>query len=405
MDIVESSLLAQFPRTDNLSNTPRFHGQASYIRCIAHVLNRIVKLILKTLNSRDRASANDAIELVSTGQYISTTDSPLARLRVLVIWISRSPERKSQWRNICHDNNLSGTLIPYDVDTRWNSTYLMLEASIKARRQISRWISSYSDVPQFTELDWSYLQQLAVVLQRFHEHTEFVSQSAPQISYTVPIYYDLHNIMNDVADRDGEFTSFNEDIANAVQSSLALYQKYYDFMDGLDVYYIALILNPRYKTRLLEQELGSEARSIIEHIKDVLNLQYPATSVQPTHSQQSPIRQTLEARLLSKIQNPTITSKSDINRYFDDPLAQIAEDIAIKDSNWLFNWWKLRTDEYPCMAAAARDYLAIPASEVSCERLFSAGRDMIGLRRFSLKPDTMRQLSLLRASIRQSLSD
>src|SRR5450432_671819 len=134
VDIVESSLSEQFPRTDNLSNTSRFYGQASYIRCIVHVLNQIVKLILKTLNSRDRASANDAIELVSTGYYISTTDSPLARLRVLVIWISRSPERKSQWRNICHDNNLSRTLIPYDVDTRWNSTYLMLEASIKARR-------------------------------------------------------------------------------------------------------------------------------------------------------------------------------------------------------------------------------------------------------------------------------
>ena len=54
------------------------------------------------------------------------------------------------------------------------------------------------------------------------------------------------------------------------------------------------------------------------------------------------------------------------------------------------------------MAAAARDYLAIPASEVSCERVFSAGRDVIGLRRFSLHASTMRQLSLLRASIRHS---
>jgi hypothetical protein len=54
------------------------------------------------------------------------------------------------------------------------------------------------------------------------------------------------------------------------------------------------------------------------------------------------------------------------------------------------------------MAAAARDYLAIPASEVSCERVFSTGRDMIGLRRFSLHASTIRQLSLLQASIRYS---
>jgi hypothetical protein len=79
--------------------------------------------------------------------------------------------------------------------------------------------------------------------------------------------------MNDIANREGEFIGLSEDIAIVVQSSLALYQKYYDFMDGLDVYYIALILNPRYKTRLLEQELGLDAaKPIIEHIKEVLNL-------------------------------------------------------------------------------------------------------------------------------------
>jgi hypothetical protein len=279
----------------------------------------------------------------------------------------------------------------------------MLEASKKARHQISRWISSYSSIPQFIDLEWGYLQQLALILQRFYEHTEFVSRSALQISYTVPIYYNLHDIMNDAANREGEFEGLDDDIANAVQSSLVLYSKYYSFIDGLDLYYIALILNPRYKTKLLEQELDSEAAiMVIQHIKEVLNTQYPprqSMDLQPTIG---PIRQTLEARLLSKIHNPVVASKSDIDRYFDDPLAQIIEDI-LKDPNWLFNWWKLRKDEYPCMAAAARDYLAIPALEVSCERLFSSGRDLIGLRRFSLNPNTMRQLSILRASIRQSL--
>ena len=106
--------------------------------------------------------------------------------------------------------------------------------------------------------------------------------------------------------------------------------------------------------------------------------------IQPINPRLSPVRQTLEARLLSKIQNPAIASKSDVDRYFDDPVASIPEDTALKDPNWLFNWWRLRKDEYLCIAAAARDYLAIPALEVLCERLFSARRDMIGIWRFSL---------------------
>ena len=179
-------------------------------------------------------------------------------------------------------------------------------------------------------------------------------------------------------------------------------------MDGLDIYYIALILNPRYKTKLLEQELGEDGLLIVQNIKDILHQEYPPipSHVLPTplpNSLQLPLRQTLEARLLSKIKQPSNSNCSDIDRYFNDSLAQIPEDIA-KDPNWLFNWWKIHKDEYPRIAAAARDYLAIPALEVACERLFSAGRDVIGLRRYSLLPKTMRQLALLRHSIRATCS-
>lgn len=41
----------------------------------------------------------------------------------------------------------------------------MLKADIKAKHQISKWIQSHSDMPQFTEVNWDYLQQIASVLQ------------------------------------------------------------------------------------------------------------------------------------------------------------------------------------------------------------------------------------------------
>jgi hypothetical protein len=49
------------------------------------------------------------------------------------------------------------------------------------------------------------------------------------------------------------------------------------------------------------------------------------------------------------------------------------------------------------MSQVARDYLPIPAAEVDVERLFSSGKDLIGLRRHSLKIDTMRALMMLRS--------
>ena len=86
-------------------------------------------------------------------------------------------------------------------------------------------------------------------------------------------------------------------------------------------------------------------------------------------------------------------STSDIDRYFNTELVPMTEE---SDSNWLFSWWKAHAGEYPRMAAAARDYLAIPAAEVSVERLFSSGRDLLGLRRQSMSSETMRLLMLLK---------
>lgn len=48
------------------------------------------------------------------------------------------------------------------------------------------------------------------------------------------------------------------------------------------------------------------------------------------------------------------------------------------------------------MSDAARDFLPLPALEVVCERLFSTGRDMLGLRRHRLDGETMRLLMLLK---------
>lgn len=77
-------------------------------------------------------------------------------------------------------------------------------------------------------------------------------------------------------------------------------------------------------------------------------------------------------------------------------------------------WWKDHRDTYPNLSRLARDILAIPGeymsfwlpiiiltsissgSSVAVERIFSSGRDTISLRRASLKPETIRQLMLLK---------
>ncbi|OJZ80349.1 hypothetical protein ASPFODRAFT_708049 [Aspergillus luchuensis CBS 106.47] len=169
-------------------------------------------------------------------------------------------------------------------------------------------------------------------------------------------------------------------------------------MDSQDAYYIALVLDPRFKTLLLEKELGpTTAPTIIGSIKETLHEQYPSNPLPELSTSRSNVdnkRQSLEARVLQKLQ-PQVIQRSDIDRYFEEGVVTVDESIT-GNEHWLFSWWNMHKDEYPRMAAAARDYLAIPAAEVAVERLFTRGRYLLGLRRSSLKSETIRKVMLLR---------
>lgn len=69
--------------------------------------------------------------------------------------------------------------------------------------------------------------------------THLVSISRPQISLTVLIYYTLHDLLEDTA-----LVGYDDDITNAISAGMKKYKKYYNFMDNLETYYTALILDP-----------------------------------------------------------------------------------------------------------------------------------------------------------------
>ena len=50
--------------------------------------------------------------------------------------------------------------------------------------------------------------------------------------------------------------------------------------------------------------------------------------------------------------------------------------------------------EHPLIAQAVRDFLPVPSTEVGIERVFSGGRDVLGLWRQSMSAETMQWLML-----------
>ena len=79
-------------------------------------------------------------------------------------------------------------------------------------------------------------------------------------------------------------------------------------------------------------------------------------------------------------------------------------DIGNYDLEFVLKWWQANESQYPIMAKAAQDLLAVPGSEVDVERLFCGGRDLLGIRRYSLHPETMCMLTLLKGFFERQLS-
>ncbi|KAF6790002.1 transposase-like protein [Colletotrichum sojae] len=119
---------------------------------------------------------------------------PVGRLRNIVKYIRASPQRTERYRKaaaeidgdsadfrIFSESSHDAQLI-LNNDTRWNSTYLMIERAIKKKSEIQSFILSNNDddvvkkhIPEADLLssdDWQVLAEMGMILEPFYRQTK-----------------------------------------------------------------------------------------------------------------------------------------------------------------------------------------------------------------------------------------
>lgn len=80
----------------------RFHGRPSFIRCLAHVINLICKDILTHFGAGSAREAKATLDHINVAKNQLPTDfgtnlprdkNAVVKIRLLVLWIARSPQR------------------------------------------------------------------------------------------------------------------------------------------------------------------------------------------------------------------------------------------------------------------------------------------------------------------------
>lgn len=382
--------------------TMRFDDKTGQIRCFAHVLNLVCKAILKSLGSSTHKDASDFLDRVERHKWDKITlpmaAGDIAVLRVIILWISRSPQRLQEW------DQRAPKRVPYDVDNRWNYSLRMIEYAFDCRAALT---DTVKDNPELYSLEltperWERLGHIRTLLRPFDDFTKWVSRQEPTIQLSASLYVKLQNILNSIIKKEGEFAEFDATLVDAAKAGLTKFNEYFQYVEENDTYWIACVLDPRIKTNWLRRNT-SDPSGIISRIKKYLKESYPLTMSDKTQEPPQKRKKGLDFELLEEY-GSRVTFDDDIDRYFNTEVVGFAANIGEDHTQWVLNWWNSNKSEFPRMAAVARDYLAIPSSEVDIERLFSGGRDILGIRRFALKGATIGDLMICKDELRRQKS-
>ena len=337
------------------------------------------------------------------------------KIRTFVLYIMGSEERRYAWADVCP------VQIPLDVDTRWNALYLMMIVARKYMKEIAQFGRKYPACKHLipTEAEWVLCEQVERCLEPFYNHTLTVSNNVPSLPQYLGIMWGLEDLLDAVSSGEAPYDNItSSDLKGAFEAAKEALGTWRDHMLDNDIYFAAHVLDPRIKFTLIREQYGDGADDIIERVKEYFRQQYPppanivenrpeALELERPHRvlihEQTLLQRSRKINQLNRDISTTThsPSKSDFDRYLEDPV--ITEYEPCED--WCLQWWKANQFQYKQVAVAVRDLLAIPAAEVDVERLFSEGRDQLGIRRMAMGGDTMRIQRLMKSYYDQKDKD
>ncbi|KAJ1688808.1 hypothetical protein LUZ63_012963 [Rhynchospora breviuscula] len=257
-------------------------GSVFHQRCGCHILNLVVQDGLSVLH--------DEIKKVrETMKYLRHSQARMERFQLAASQV-KVPNKKPAW----------------DVPTRWNSTYLMLELALQLRPAIERYATldkHYTLKPD--DREWQAVQTLMDSLKIFYTATlKFSGTKYPTLNLYFP-----------------EFCEVYVSIKN---------------MESSPYSFIVLMGSKMFAKWERNQTSGASSSDTISNI-----------------------RAGLKSFMADK--QTTEPVKSELEHYLSEPLDKTALEAQFD----ILAWWKLKVPKFPVLSGLARDILAVPASTVA----------------------------------------
>ncbi|CAK5283032.1 unnamed protein product [Mycena citricolor] len=346
--------------------------------------------------------------------------SALRRLRYLCVKICSSPQRRARFRLITQtkyttSRNERGALVSTlmvirDVRHCWNSTEAMITRGLLLREAIDAWVFERRELRPLllSNSDWDLLESLGKLLKLFTAVTlQMSKRSTPTLPWVLPMYDTMLTHLENARDN----ISYPEVLRVAAGAGLTKLNKYYPKAQANQFNVIATLLHPslglgffaavdadRATRKQTSWDLVKHATTLFEHAfrsyqraYDSKKMEAAKSAPPPPVANPSSLTSQIVARVASNSRNeaqPRVT-RDELNEFWC-----AAQVYGAGDAQKPLLWWKEFGTHFPVASRMARDFLVIPGTSVSVERLFSQARNVCQDTRSSLKASTIKEAML-----------
>ncbi|XP_039616000.1 E3 SUMO-protein ligase ZBED1-like [Polypterus senegalus] len=370
--------------TDNAANLVATAQllKVRHVPCFAHTLNLVVK---KAIDQTPKLQVirQKARKIVSLFRSSCNAKEKLSEMQQLM----GRPVQK----------------VVQEVDTRWNSTYDMLQRLYDQREAVGAALSNLNtEVVPLTSGEYDIISEcLTLLLPLKHATAEMSAEKMVSASKMIPLYRMLQHTISEKSTK----VTREESIQLGVHLKESLRSRFHT-LESTRVLALATLLDPRFKTigfgnpdrvREAERQLTLECASLMRSSPDTVHVTpqepQPSTSaLAPSLEAACPtdnLWQLLDLRVseAQRVHSATADATVEVQRYLMDAYLGRQEDPLL--------YWKERITVYPSLYQLAIKYLCLPATSVPSERIFSKAGEVLCKKRSRLKPSTAEQIIFL----------
>ncbi|KAK5988788.1 hypothetical protein PT974_05110 [Cladobotryum mycophilum] len=347
------------------------------MRCYGHILNLVGRAFLYHEDS-------EAFEQESQLYYMADRldddlrhwrkKGPVRKLHNIVTFIRASPQRSEQFKKAAEEINNNGVFTLSDVssrelelvtnnETRWNSTYLMIERALLKRAHIQAFINDhqFSTNPQMcihqddvlSHEDWRILIEIKAILEPLYMQTMRCQGWGKGGSHgrLWEVLAGIEFLLQHLEDWKAIYTSPTDEEIEETESQMQ----------------IALSAEPRRSQRTPSNN------------EDFLTVALRVKENDPYE------------QWLGKSKAQPLNNISELEKYLDLDLQGVEDPVK---------WWISQQQAFPTLSKLALDLLAVPAMAADCERAFSLCKLTLSSQRLSMRSSTLEMLQCLKNWLR-----